>query len=245
MTSRNCLDTALELLLCHEMWPVVIKPGKKAPIGESWGTTRPTEQSLRAMFQQFPEAGVGLLIGPDGGIIDFDCDGPGGEESLAKLMGGEIIRTLGWSSRRGPHFVYRFDTRLAKYGKSVIKLPDLLPGLEIRIGATGKQLQSNCPPTIGDDGNSREWNGCDAIADVSEAAIAFLDAALAKPKHKPTPSPTTPRGNGYAAKALDDECQAVAAAPDGEQNSTLNTAAFNLGQLVAAGAWIAPRWNVA
>ena len=41
--------------------------------------------------------------------------------------------------------------------------------------------------------------------------------------------------DAYATKALDDECQAVAMAPDGEQNETLNTAAFNLGQLVGAG----------
>ena len=201
----NCLDTALFLLRDFLLWPVVIYPPGvqrgnevtkgKEPIGESWGSTRPTEQAIREMFHRFPDAGVGLLLGPDGGIVDIDCDGPGWEESLAKLMGGEIVRTLGWSSRRGPHLVYRFDARLAKYGKSVIKNIPELPGLEIRIGATGKQLQSNCPPTIGEDGQPREWNGCDVIADVPEAAVTFLDAALAKPEHKaaliPAHAPTT------------------------------------------------------
>ena len=156
-------------------------------------------------------------------------------------MGGEIILTLGWSSARGPHHVFRYDARLARYGKSIIKLPEL-PGLEIRIGGNGKQLQSNCPPTIGDDGKPREWNGNDIVADLPEAVFSFLDAALTKPKSKPgivAPDPhtmtATSARDAYATKALDDECQAVAMAPDGEQNETLNTAAFNLGQLVGAG----------
>ena len=184
---------------------------------------------------------MGLLLGPEGGIIDIECDGPEGEDSLAKLMGGEIILTLGWSSARGPHHVFRYDARLARYGKSIIKLPEL-PGLEIRIGGNGKQLQSNCPPTIGTDGKPREWNGNDIVADLPEAVFSFLDAALTKPKSKPgivAPAPMTMTAtsarDAYATKALDDECQAVALAPDGEQNETLNTAAFNLGQLVGAG----------
>ena len=238
--AATCLDTALELLHCFNLWPVAIKPGEKAPIGESWGSTRPTERSIRETFKRFPKAGVGLLLGPEAGIIDIECDGPEGEDSLAKLMGGEIVMTLGWSSARGPHHVFRYDARLARYGKSIIKLPEL-PGLEIRIGGNGKQLQSNCPPTIGSDGKPREWNGNWIVADLPEAVFTFLDAALAKPKRKPgivapilTRAVTSAR-DAYATKALDEECQAVALAADGEQNETLNTAAFNLGQLVGAG----------
>ncbi len=239
--AATCLDTALELLHCFKLWPVAIKPGEKAPIGESWGLTRPTKQSIKATYKRSPQAGVGLLLGPEAGIIDIECDGPEGEDSLAKLMGGEIVLTLGWSSARGPHHVFRYDARLARYGKSIIKLPEL-PGLEIRIGGNEKQLQSNCPPTIGTDGKPREWNGNDIVADLPEAVFSFLDAALGKPRRKPRIVPpdltltVTSARDAYATKALDDECQAVALAPDGEQNDTLNTAAFNLGQLVSAGA---------
>ena len=101
--AKTCLEWALEVLLVFLLWPVAIKPGEKAPIGESWGLTRPTERSIRETFKRFPKAGVGLLLGPEAGIIDIECDGPEGVDSLAKLFGGEIILTLGWSSARGPH----------------------------------------------------------------------------------------------------------------------------------------------
>src|SRR4051812_44549396 len=60
----TCLETALELLHRLGQWPVAIKPEGKAPIGESWGSTRPTEQSIKATFNRCPKAGVGLLLGP-------------------------------------------------------------------------------------------------------------------------------------------------------------------------------------
>ncbi|MGO9601556.1 MAG: bifunctional DNA primase/polymerase [Isosphaeraceae bacterium] len=243
--ATTCPDTALELLRSG-MWPVAIKTGGKAPIGNSWGSTRPTEQSLCETFQSCPEAGVGLLLGPEGGIIDIECDGPEGQDSLTKLMGGQIVPTFGWSSARGPHHLFRYDPRLARYGKSILKLPDL-PGLEIRIGGNRKQLQSNCPPTVGADGKPREWNGNDEVANLPEAVFSFLDTALASPKREVSPHPSrglTPDTafavnsacSAYTTAALDDECQAVALAPDGEQNSTLNKAAFALGQLVGTGA---------
>jgi hypothetical protein len=243
--ATNCFDTALELLHRFRLWPVAIKPGEKAPIGESWGSTKPTECSIKETFKRFPKAGVGLVLGPEAGIIDIECDGPEGQDSLAKLMGGEIVLTLGWSSTRGPHHLFRYDARLARYGKSIIKLPGL-PGLEIRIGGNGKQLQSNCPPTIGTDGKPREWNGNWIVADLPEAAFTFLDAALAKPNCGIGGNfRRSPENRGwfdtailplatYVQAALDEECQNVALAPDGEQNETLNTAAFALGQLVGA-----------
>jgi hypothetical protein len=42
--------------------------------------------------------------------------------------------------------------------------------------------------------------------------------------------------DSYVQKALDDEIEAVATAPDGALNTALNTAGFNLGQIVATGA---------
>src|SRR5208337_4655990 len=106
--------------------------------------------------------------------------------------------------------------------KSIIKLPDL-PDLEIRVGGNGKQLQSNCPPTIGTDGKPRRWNGCDTIAELPEAALAFLEDALAKARVERLAIAINPRlkneassRDAYARKALDDECRTVEKAPEGK-----------------------------
>jgi hypothetical protein len=239
MNGLNACETAVELLHRFKLWPVAIKPGGKAPIGESWGVTRPTERTLREMYRRFPAAGVGLLLGPVAGIIDIECDGPEGTDSLRKLLGGDPPMTLGWSSARGPHHLFRYDSRLDCYGKSIIKRPDL-PGVEIRLGEQGKQLQSNCPPTPGSDGKPREWNGQWIVSDLPEAVFAFLDDHLPIGPIEgfkivtPAGATAATAQEAYAAKALDDECSCVALAPDGEQNSTLNEAAFALGQLVGA-----------
>ena len=177
--SKNCRDTALELMHRFGLWPVAIRPGSKIPIGWSKAPAKPTEKSIRDTFAAYPGAGLGLLLGPEAGIIDIECDGPEGPDSLFKLLGTEEmstigISTMGWSSAKGPHCLFKYDPRLARYGKNVIMLPDL-PGLEIRIGGLDGPLQSNCPPTKGTDGKPREWNGCDVVAELPEAVFSFLD----------------------------------------------------------------------
>ena len=70
---------------------------------------------------------------------------------------------------------------------------------------------------------------------------AWLDALLRPPRpatQRPTQARTTPLvrpRDPYAAAALEAELAAVASAPTGTRNDTLNTASFNLGQLIAAG----------
>jgi hypothetical protein len=190
------LDTALALLE-RGLWPVVLHPlgatittkdgpkmaKGKEPIGLAWGKTRPTKADLRRLFGQNPDAGVGVMLGPAAGVIDMEVDGAEGEGSLLKLFGGELVETLGWSSRRGPHRLFGYDPRLAAMCKTKLTLPKL-PGLEIRIGFEGKQAQSACPPTLGEDGQPRRWNDCDTIAPLPEAALQFLENALA-PKQEP------------------------------------------------------------
>jgi hypothetical protein len=68
---------------------------------------------------------------------------------------------------------------------------------------------------------------------------AELLGRLAPPPDRRTTRPPAPAPTGhlagYAPAALARERAAVAAAPPGRRNATLNRAAFNLGQLVAAG----------
>jgi Bifunctional DNA primase/polymerase, N-terminal len=150
-TDASCRQTALDLL-ASGLWPVVIQPGEKRPIGLAWGSTRPVERSLSEVYWNTPGAGTGLLLGPRGLVIDVECDGPEGEESFRRLLDGRIITTCGWMSARGKHRLYRYDPELEVLGRSIVKSDDF-PDLEIRIGLGGKQIQSVVPPTMG-----RKWN---------------------------------------------------------------------------------------
>ena len=70
----TCLETALR---CNELGlvPVLIYKGKKRPIGKAWQTRRYTDDELRERFTNNPNLNVGLLLGPDSGVIDIECDG--------------------------------------------------------------------------------------------------------------------------------------------------------------------------
>jgi hypothetical protein len=79
----------------------------------------------------------------------------------------------------------------------------------------------------------------------SEEIQKGVDAALAKlgghatPRQGATPKAfrvASDRIDSYTRRALQDECDSIAGAPDGDQNNTINRAAFNVGTLVGAGA---------
>jgi Protein of unknown function (DUF3987)/Bifunctional DNA primase/polymerase, N-terminal len=251
--NRTPLDTALALL-AQGLWPVVLWPlgaeipdkngprisKGKEPIGLAWGVERPTEATIRATFRAHPDGGVGLRLGPEAGVIDLEGDGPEAESSLTALFGHEVPETLGWSSRRGAHRLFLWDDRLAVLGKIKTELPGL-PGLEIRTGFEGKQAQSACPPTLGEDGTPRRWNGCDTIAPLPEAALRYLEAAMASLKESPYSGHATSNGKpcdpaaAWFRKALESECGKVAMAPNGERNDALNNAAGTLGGMVHHG----------
>lgn len=179
------------------------KPGDKSqkrPIGKDWGKDRWDDYRLRSTFKRYPRAGVGIALGPGrapggGWLIDLEGDGPEASDSLITLLGGEIPDTPSWGSFRGGHWLFfalgdvLLDCLAAAGAKEgtgikagVWKLPEL-PGLEFRIGGrkpdgTVKQVQSVCPPTIGDDGKPRAWNVLPNVplATLPEAAYAFLES---------------------------------------------------------------------
>ncbi|MFE7446828.1 hypothetical protein ACFU7X_40970 [Streptomyces chartreusis] len=81
----------------------------------------------------------------------------------------------------------------------------------------------------------------------SEEIQQGVDAALAKLGGQASPPPragaargsyrvSSDRIDSYTQKALQAECDSIVGAPDGDQNNTINRAAFNVGTLVAAGA---------
>ena len=198
-------ETALSLL-AEGLWPVPItahddarsiNPGK-APIGKAWGLKRHTPESLAAVYAKHPGAGVGLKLGPEGGVIDIDVDDPSAaKDTLLTLFGGEVPDTRGWTSARGYHWLYRWDERLAGFKKAIVKIP----GLEVRIGWSneGKQYQSVVPPSVGADGQPRVWNEHAEIKPLPDSVYAAL-ADFLRARERPVIAGPAPKG-GWSAEA--------------------------------------------
>ncbi|MDG3008533.1 phage/plasmid primase, P4 family [Paludisphaera mucosa] len=195
-------------------------------------------------------------------LIDLEGDGPSAEGSFMELMGGELVETMSWKSTRGSHHLFvvgpDFLSQLqlagavekkGTGGAGAFQLPSL-PDLEFRIGGVKidgegqevvKQLQSVCPPTLKDDGQPREWIGWTSIADIPPTATSWLKArarasvvmAAAKPPSARRPAPGGAM-SPYIRKAVEDELKTLESTGEGNRNNALNTAAYNIGQLVAA-----------
>jgi hypothetical protein len=235
-------------LLDRGLWPVVISgpndpkassPGK-SPLRKDWGRKKPSVEKLRALYRWHPEAGIGLLLGPRGKVVDLEIDDPGrAAPFLERLFPAGLPETLGWRSARGEHRLFLWDDRLAALATSSV-LTFAGGAVELRIGAEEKQVATVCPPSAGADRVPRRWNGIWKIFPIPEPLIAELER-LSQERGSRTRVPCgrrpgrTHRHDRYAESALAREIEIVAEAGPGMRNRTLNRAAFNLGQLVASG----------
>jgi hypothetical protein len=179
------------------------------------------EAQIRAWWTQWPNAMIGIPTGPVSGIWALDTDKDAvkqidGEATLAQLemRHSPLLRTrTSITPRGGRHRLFIWDDN-ALIRNSVGKIG---PGIDVR-GVGGYIC---VPPSQTANGGAYCWEDMK----VPPAPAPTWLTALAKTKRM------SPRARG----ALDDECKKVASAQPGKRNNTLNTAAFNLFQLVASG----------
>jgi Bifunctional DNA primase/polymerase, N-terminal len=203
-------------------------PGKH-PRLKRWrelASTDPAE--VRAWWQRWPAANVGLATGVRFDVLDVD--GPGGEAELRGLIqagvvprGGPLARTGGG----GWHALFQ-PTGLGNRG-------GFCPGLDWR----GRGGLIVAPPSQHPSGRCYRWVRPPG-ADLPQVP-AGLRVLLAPPgRPAPAPPPLAP-GRGYGAAALRGEAARVAAAASGGRQQALNVAALKLGRLVTAGHLEEPR----
>src|SRR4051812_6433773 len=195
-------------LLDRGLWPVVISapddaraasPGK-SPIGKEWGQRRPAVEKLRAMHRWHPKAGIGLLLGPRGKVVDLEIDDPvrAGPE-LARIFPAGMPQTLGWRSARGEHRLFVWDARVAETSvSSVITLAE--GAIELRLGGEKKQVAAVCPPSIGTDGVPRRWNGVWTIAPFPEVLLAEIECRTER-RGRVVSSPALPLPQGVSRRS--------------------------------------------
>ncbi len=213
-------------LLGQGLWPVVVRPGGKAPLGRGWGLIRPSPDALDAAFRRSPRAGVGLLLGPEGGVVDLEVDDPAAAEpALAELFPDGLPATAGWDSPRGRHHLFLWHPALVRR-PAVVTLAG--GALEFRAGGAGKQVMSVCPPTANRSGGRRRW--------VGEGRILPLPAELLSHVCRPAPIRSR-RGVSLQSpnSVVGRELARVRSAVPGTRNATLNRAAFVLGLLAGTG----------
>lgn len=190
----------------------------KPPIGGSWGKRTWTDASLEKTFGQNQGRNVGLLMGPQGGIIDIEMDRTDdmdvetfdrlADEELAELCGGEIPETVGWRSGRGVHRIFLWDDRLGACEKNAFKHGRL----EIRLGAA-KQIQSVIPPSSHATGERAWLDGPKTIASLPDVAIErIIEAAKPKPKEVEPPAAKAKHNGHTGAMASDAKFYAALAA---------------------------------
>src|SRR6516162_2513388 len=180
------------------------------------------ETQIRAWWQKWPDAMIGAPTGPTSGmwVVDLDLDLAkkiDGKATLDQLIAqrGPIPDTLQTiTPRGGQHLIFNWDNN-TEIRNSAGKIG---PGIDVR--AHGGYI---ClPPSKNAGGGEYRWvsNGVAQAAAAPSWLIALAKATKAKT---------------WAKAALERECKAVASAQPGTRNTTLNTAAFNLFQIVAGG----------
>ncbi len=238
----------LEIALTYAAsgWPVFpCDPASKRPLTiHGFKDATRDRTAIKMYWRRWPAAMIAVPTGPLSGFwaLDRDIDQEDGTDGIAAFAAlglGELPETL-WQTtpRGGRQDLFRWnDDRPVK--NSAGKKRGLAHGVDIR-GDGGYVIVGG---SVRADGRAYEWQVSLDSTELAEAP-EWLYEAIAKIKAEP-PSPSSPPSNivpmdrartGYALAALDDECRQVETAPKGTRNDQLNTSAFKLATLVAAGA---------
>jgi hypothetical protein len=135
----------------------------KHPVGGDWGDRWARSEDDLLDWDDGVPFNVGVLLGPDGGVIDNEDDSPEATAFRESLGLHELI-TPSWTSGKSTHQLTRWHDSLAGCGG--VQKPG---GLECRLGAGGRQIQSVLPPSWHNTGVQYRWKADLSIDDVEIA----------------------------------------------------------------------------
>jgi hypothetical protein len=220
------------------------KPETKRPFMEGGFKTATTDpEQITAWWRKWPRAMIGMPTGPVSGVWVLDIDDPEVFEQAREALGLELPATRRCLTGKGLHYHFTFDPaqpvrnsqcKMDKgTGEKLWPFPSL-HGAEVR-GEGGYVI---LPPSLHPSGRRYEWSleMVPAVAPGSLMQIVLkADAAPEPAKRVPVDRTPTSGDTPYGLKALEDECRAVAQAPNTAQEKTLNEAALKIGALCAGG----------
>ncbi|NEC92203.1 bifunctional DNA primase/polymerase [Streptomyces sp. SID12501] len=176
---------------------------------------------------------IGACRGPAGEqLVVVDSDRPGAIEDVAKARGETWPVTMRVLTAKGYHDYF--------WAPAGLKLGNRLGTLK---GQFDGDVRAGNAYVIGP-GSVHATGVIYTLENTEQAPVQapawLLDALTARPAAPAAPvasiSISMDRLDSYTRKVLQDECDAITRAPEGDQNNTINTAAFNFGTLVGAGA---------
>jgi hypothetical protein len=137
--------------------------GEKRPLGAGWQHNSTGDPVDVAMWLG-SGLNVGLLLGPESGLVDVEYDDDAGRDQLSDF-GILDLPTPTWRSARGEHRLFRWEPWMPQ--TAVLKTG----WLELRLG--GRAAQSVLPPSRHPDGVAYEW-----IVRPGEVDVASFPAQL-------------------------------------------------------------------
>lgn len=220
-------------------WPVFpCRPSNKGPLTPSGFKDATTDEAkIREWWTQWPDAMIGLPMGPKTGVFVVDLDvREDGRDGLACLADLEATNgtlppcPIVITPSGGRHLYFAFDhDRPATTSRGRLPI-----GVDVR-GYGGYVI---APPSRRGDGEAYRWELPEEGVDYPDAPGWLLDLIIPKFESAPRGPITFSRDDAsdqYAEAALEGEYARVASSPPGARNNDLNRAAFSLGQFVAGG----------
>jgi putative DNA primase/helicase len=226
MSSATFLEAAVPL--ARRGWPVFpLKPRDKLPLTEhGLHDATSDENQIRAWAERWPNANVGVRTEE---IVAIDVDDADAFRELLAQHGAEVPRTATVSTGKGFHLLFAAPAG-ARIRNSAAKLA---AGIDVR--ARGGYVVG--PGSVHPSGRAYRWVDDREPAQLPEWLLELLvERKNATNGHTPAALASDHLGTtAYGRRALEEETRAVASAPEGARNDTLNRASFSIGQLVAGG----------
>jgi len=210
------------------VYPVARNKHPLTDHGKNDATT--DEETITEWWRRWPLANVGALTGRAAGFFVLDIDPRhGGDDSLDALQArnGPLPSTL--TCRTGGGGAHHYlahpggDVKTSTFGA-------FGSGLDV----LGERASVILPPSVHASGVRYSWLDSSTPIAAAPAWLVSLVCPAPRPASRSRPARAVTAATKYARRALDAEAARVRAAVEGTRNPTLNRAAFNLGQLVAA-----------
>ena len=202
--------------------------------GRKWGMTRDAEE-IRRDFTQWPNAGIGLPTGAVNKIIVVETDtvtghGVDGDAALRAIEAkyGPLPITLEAISPSGS--IHRYF----RHPRDGIRIKNSASEIAAGIDVRGDGGMVVAPPSVRSDGAYR-WLNRKRIAPMPAWLVELTKDKPPTISQRAAVRVPISHCPAYGMAALKGEIAALCNAPDGQRNHALNTASFNLHQLVAVG----------